>query len=113
MVVAVARRMVHRLLIPVSLRTVALRRLLHLSGLCIRDIMQLALDVLQYILLAGRFVDVQNICKAAVSKHRTFVALKKSAICKSNTYTSIATKVRENLYFHLLVKLLRKNTRTC
>lgn len=78
MVIAMARWMVHRLLIPASLRTVALRRLLYLCeflcattsdfifiiyllkihnyitfyvftvvGLCIRDIVQLALDVLQ------------------------------------------------------------------
>lgn len=80
MVVAMARWMVHRLLIPVSLRIVAFRRLLHLFGLCIRDIMQLALDVLQHILLAGRFVNVQNICETAISKHRTFVALKGNAI---------------------------------
>jgi len=57
------------------------------------------------ILLAGCFIDVQNICKATISKHRTFVALKKSAMYESNTYTSVTTKVRENLYFHLLVKL--------
>lgn len=85
MAIAMARWMVHRLFIPVSLRIVALRRLLYLFGVCIRDIMQLALDVLQHILLAGCFIDVQNICKAAVSKHRTFVALKESAMYKSNT----------------------------
>jgi len=103
MVIAMARWMVHRLLIPISLRSVAFRRILYLFGFCIRDIMQLALDVLQHILLAGCFVNVQNICEAAVSKHRTFVALKESTMCNSNTYTSIATKVRKNLYFHLFV----------
>lgn len=56
------------------------------------------------ILLASCFVDVQNFCKAAISKHRTFVALKESTIYKNSTYTPIATKVRKNLYFHLLVK---------
>lgn len=63
------------------------------------------------ILLAGCFVNVQNICKATISKHRTFVALKKSAKYESNTYTSIATKVRENLYFHLLVKFYKNALR--
>jgi len=73
MVIAMARWMVHRLFIPISLWTVAFRRLLYLCellffilamivlmlaiisflyvfilvGLCICDIMQLALDVLQ------------------------------------------------------------------
>lgn len=86
MVAAMARWMVHRLLIPVSLRIVAPRRLLYLFGLRIRDIMQLALDVLQHILLAGCLVNVQNICEAAVSKHRTFVALKENIMYDSDSY---------------------------
>lgn len=79
LVIALARLVVHCLLVPVRLWFVAFGRLLYLLGLRIRDVVQLALDVLQFILLAGRFFDVQNIREAAVTKYRTLVALKESA----------------------------------
>lgn len=113
-------------------------------GLRIRDVVQLALDVLQckwhdidiaaplgvisdilglhvsplsfflftVVLLAGRFFHVQNICEAAVTKHRTLVALKESAyeqrcVYSNDTYenTLIDAKVRENLCMHSLAKI--------
>lgn len=69
MAVAVARCMVHRLHVPVGLRIVAFRRLLYLLGFGVRDVMQLALDVLQHLLLAGCPLNVSNIRKTAISQH--------------------------------------------
>lgn len=61
------------------------------------------------ILLAGCIINVQNIRKAAVSQHRTFVALKESTMYGSEIRILINSHqkevcVRENLHLHLLKK---------